>query len=323
MPESEPPKLYPDLELAADCHKVKQGSGDKTKLKETLKSDNAWLLWDRLNDLGLKLGRKNKELEKKAGEEIKELDEKLAAAKESGGETEIQEISFQKANILAKHGDFEASNVIYGEIKKEKKVSSGKKIEAGFGEARNMLFINEGIGNLMEEVRGSEEQNDELTTPSLVTKSARFASPVITGIILIPYRNPFCDSLRSLQVAEYCKLGGDWDKRNRHATYLALHNIRDREIEKAAEAMKAGVKTFNAEEVISFKEFCKLCTIASIVTASRSSLKKDIIDSPEVKAQLGNDEEGEIVLAVAKDFYDGSYDRYMRGILKLTSVMER
>ena len=146
------------------------------------------------------------DLEKKAGEEIKELDEKLAAAKESGGETEIQEIQFSKANVLAKHGDFEASNAIYAEIKAEKKVSSGKKIEAGFGEARNMLFANLGIGKLMEEV------------------------------------------------AEYCKLGGDWDKRNRHATYLSLHNLRDREIEKAADSMKAGVKTFNAEEVISFKE---------------------------------------------------------------------
>lgn len=70
-------------------------------------------------------------------------------------------------------------------------------------------------------------------------------------------------------------------------------------------------------------QFCKLCTVASIVTSSRSSLKKDIIDCPEVKAQLGNDAEGEIVLQVAKDLYDGAYDGYMRGIVQLTNVMEK
>ena len=244
MPESsEPPKLYPDLELAADIHRALCGAGDVEKVKAALVENNAFKMWDSVAEMGLKLGSKSnvsvalrtgllmdagplfffphspthyhittptpqhlQDLEKKAGEEIKALDEKLAAAKESGGETEIQEIQFSKANVLAKHGDFEGSNAIYAEIKAEKKVSSGKKIEAGFGEARNMLFANEGIGKLMEEV------------------------------------------------AEYCKLGGDWDKRNRHAAYLALHNLRDREIEKAADSMKAGVKTFNAEEVISFKE---------------------------------------------------------------------
>ena len=112
------------------------------------------------------------------------------------------------------------------------------------------------------------------------------------------------------------------DKRNRHAAYFALHLLRTRDIRQAATLMKAGVKTFNAEEVCDFKEFCKLCTLASVVTASRESLKKDIIDSPEIRAQLGNDEEGKIVLNVAKSLYESKYSDFFRGVLKLISVID-
>ena len=80
------------------------------------------------------------------------MEEKLKSAKETEGETEVQEILLEKANLLAKHGEYALSNGIYGDVKQQPKVTSGKKIEAGLGEARNRLFVGDDVGSLMETI---------------------------------------------------------------------------------------------------------------------------------------------------------------------------
>mmetsp|Transcript_16258 Transcript_16258/g.33134 ORF Transcript_16258/g.33134 Transcript_16258/m.33134 type:complete len:388 (+) Transcript_16258:197-1360(+) len=108
--------------------------------------------------------------------------------------------------------------------------------------------------------------------------------------------------------------GGDWDKRNRLKVYKALDAVSRRDFKKAAELLAGCVKTFSADELVDFKEFCTYTVLLSVLHMPRPSLKKDVIDGPEILAVVPS---GSPVRLVAERLYDCDYSGYFRAVAGL------
>jgi len=78
--------------------------------------------------------------------------------------------------------------------------------------------------------------------------------------------------------------GSDWDRRNRLKVYEALYNMSIRSFKKSATLFLETISTFSAVELIEYKTFIYYTIIMSIVSLDRVTLKKKVIDSPEVLA---------------------------------------
>lgn len=76
--------------------------------------------------------------------------------------------------------------------------------------------------------------------------------------------------------------GGDWDRRNRLKVYEATYMMTVRDFKGAAELYVDSLSTFNAMELMPYKEFIGYAIICSSVALDRVTIRKKVIDSPEV-----------------------------------------
>lgn len=77
-------------------------------------------------------------------------------------------------------------------------------------------------------------------------------------------------------------LGGDWDRRNRLKVYEALHLITARDVKAAAALLLECVSTFTCTELCSYNDFILYTVVTNILALPRTTLKKKIVDGPEV-----------------------------------------
>ena len=81
-------------------------------------------------------------------------------------------------------------------------------------------------------------------------------------------------------------LGGDWDRRNRLKVYEALHLITARDVNAAAALLMECVSTFTCTELCSYNDFILYTVVTNILALPRTTLKKKIVDGPEVGRNL-------------------------------------
>lgn len=79
-------------------------------------------------------------------------------------------------------------------------------------------------------------------------------------------------------------LGGDWDRRNRLKVYEALHLITARNVKSAAALLLECVSTFTCTELCSYNDFILYTVVTNILALPRTTLKKKIVDGPEVRS---------------------------------------
>ena len=77
-------------------------------------------------------------------------------------------------------------------------------------------------------------------------------------------------------------LGGDWDRRNRLKVYEALHLITARDVKSAAALLLECVSTFTCTELCSYNDFILYTVVTNVLALPRTTLKKKIVDGPEV-----------------------------------------
>ncbi|KEG11534.1 proteasome regulatory non-ATPase subunit 7 [Trypanosoma grayi] len=77
---------------------------------------------------------------------------------------------------------------------------------------------------------------------------------------------------------------GDWERRNRLKVYEGIYHVFIRDFKKGSELLLDSISTFAAGELMDFNEFILITVVASLTVLSRSELKKQIVDSPEVRS---------------------------------------
>jgi len=76
--------------------------------------------------------------------------------------------------------------------------------------------------------------------------------------------------------------GGDWDRRNRLKVYEGLYLTSIRKFKEAADLFLEALATFTATEVMSYNQFALYTVLVSMVSVDRVTLKKKVIDAPEI-----------------------------------------
>jgi len=80
--------------------------------------------------------------------------------------------------------------------------------------------------------------------------------------------------------------GSDWDRRNRLKVYEGIYNMSIRSFKKSATLFLETISTFTAVELIDYKTFIYYTVLMSLASLDRVTLKKKVIDSPEVIAVI-------------------------------------
>lgn len=85
--------------------------------------------------------------------------------------------------------------------------------------------------------------------------------------------------------------GGDWDRRNRLKAYKGLHLLTVRSYNLAAPLLLDSLSTFTSYELCSYSSLVVYAVLAGSLSLKRVDFKAKVVDAPEIKAILGNNEE--------------------------------
>lgn len=110
--------------------------------------------------------------------------------------------------------------------------------------------------------------------------------PSPAGVYFTPPPPPFyffCQVKAGIEQAKkLIDLGGDWDRRNRLKVYEAVHLITARDVKGAAALLLECVSTFTCTELCSYNDFILYTVVTNVLVLPRTTLKKKIVDGPEV-----------------------------------------
>lgn len=81
--------------------------------------------------------------------------------------------------------------------------------------------------------------------------------------------------------------GGDWERKNRLKVYEGVFAMATRDFRKAATLFLDSLSTFTASELCSYNQFVFYTVVTAMVALDRVSLKKSVVDTPEILAVLG------------------------------------
>lgn len=76
--------------------------------------------------------------------------------------------------------------------------------------------------------------------------------------------------------------GGDWERKNKLTVYKGLLALSRRDFKTSAELFVSALATFTPCELLTFRDFVFYTVITSLIAMDRSTLKKKILDSPEI-----------------------------------------
>ena len=76
--------------------------------------------------------------------------------------------------------------------------------------------------------------------------------------------------------------GGDWEKRNKLNIYSGLISILKRDFEKASSLLIDSLNTFNASDILEYKDLVVYCLVLGLVTLPRQKFSKKILQNSEV-----------------------------------------
>jgi 26S proteasome regulatory subunit N7 len=81
--------------------------------------------------------------------------------------------------------------------------------------------------------------------------------------------------------------GGDWERKNKLTVYKGLLAMCQREFKISAELLVSSLATFTPCELLSFRDFVFYTVITSLIAMDRVTLKRKILDSPEILTVVG------------------------------------
>lgn len=207
-------------------------------------------------------------LEKLNKEELDKLDERLAEAEKTEGESDIADALRARASYLTRIGDKVwyplkdnvQSLLIFcvGQGHRSSEISSRKNTRIG-SKDRHRPHTHS-AGSLLRRPRYNFVKSH---------KGGRVSNSY--QLLLIEYS---CFLLTLTQ--RLVDTGGDWDRRNRLKVYRGLHLLSIRQFKRGGELLLDALSTFTATELLSYNDFVALTTIANVLTLKRVDLKKKV-----------------------------------------------
>ena len=114
--------------------------------------------------------------------------------------------------------------------------------------------------------------------------------------------------------------GGDWDRRNRLKAYQGLYLLTIRSYNLAAPLLLDSLSTFTSYELCSYSSLVVYSVLAGSVSLKRVDFKSKVVDTPEIKAILGDGEEKLAALTGATSAGPGAGDEEMHDASSATPV---
>jgi len=111
--------------------------------------------------------------------------------------------------------------------------------------------------------------------------------------------------------------GGDWDRRNRLKVYEGVWNMVVRRFEKASTLFLETLSTFTSYELFSYQTFIYYTVLMCVVSVDRNTLRKKVINAPEILTVLPEQKELGNFL---NSLYECNYSLFFRS---LGEVLER
>jgi len=116
------------------------------------------------------------------------------------------------------------------------------------------------------------------------------------------------------------KKGGDWDRRNRMQVYEAAYRMAAREFEDAASLLLDSVATFTCYEMFDYTRFIMFTTLCALLTQDRPVLKKQVVDSPDIRSVIGDLGPLRKLLT---SFHDCKFDQFMAALVEISHSVQR
>lgn len=110
--------------------------------------------------------------------------------------------------------------------------------------------------------------------------------------------------------------GGDWEKKNKLLVYDGIWHVIKRDFHKAADIFLSCVNTFNAPEIIDFKQLVFYGVVLGMVTLHRKDIRKKILDNSEIVSILREDP---LLEGFINAFYGREYGRYFSCLSRVNS----
>ena len=117
--------------------------------------------------------------------------------------------------------------------------------------------------------------------------------------------------------------GGDWDRRNRLKAYQGLHYLTIRSYDLAAPLLLDSLSTFTSYELCGYSTLVIYSILAGSVSLKRVDFKKKVVDAPEIKAIVGNNEEKLSALSGSISAGPGAGDEEMSDASSSTTTKQK
>jgi 26S proteasome regulatory subunit N7 len=194
-------------------------------------------------------------------EELERLDERLAEAEKTEGESEISDALKARANYLTRRGDnvlrlqtalpaYLLTCLSTGPIDRGTKSRTRENSRSRF---TDVVLTLTRIGFFF----GDHE---------LISAQLREADKYVRSHSAYLFYTSVCP----------IEAGGDWDQRNRLKVYNGLHLLPIRQFKRGGKLFIDALSTFTATELISYNDFVALTIITNTLTLKRVDLKKKV-----------------------------------------------
>lgn len=114
--------------------------------------------------------------------------------------------------------------------------------------------------------------------------------------------------------------GGDWDRRNRLKVYEAMYLLAVRDVKKATDLLQSCIATFTCVEICEYTEFMFFALLTSVLNVPRITLKKKVIDNPQVITII---KEVEHMNTFVNSFYDCEYSMFFKKLMDVGDYVSK
>ena len=175
---------------------------------------------------------------------------------------------------------------------------------------------------LKDEVKNFERSEEVFRLALTKTGNGSKKMEILFEILQMSFKNLDIEKIK--QDIDSCKKaleeGGDWEKKNKLKVYEGLYLIVVRQFKKAAELLIDSIATFTCTELLSYEEFMFYAILSSLAAADRQTIRKSIVNSPDVIQVTREDLDLKLFL---ESFYHCNYKQFFESFIKILARIKQ
>lgn len=123
-----------------------------------------------------------------------------------------------------------------------------------------------------------------------------------------------------VKAKKFCDEGGDWERKNKVKVYEALYCMSTRDMLRAAQLFLDATATFATPELFPFSSCIFYAVITSMIALDRVSLKKRVVDAPEILTVI---EEVPHLAPLLNSLYNCSYSEFFQALCNISEAIRK